>query len=304
MKNAVLIIAVMLVSLANARGFDAGKFNRAMNEVQRTVDQVGQAVQPIAAPLGENRLQVSDDRPPMGYVAPPAGQYAAPAPVVSPAYVPASGYATGGVSKMKPVFRESMGPKARLLSDALDWLEDRIFSPVSRWMQTLDGNQRILFYILAGGGALIPFILVLVAAHGEERMRTVTKSASGLSAFAGAIFTVWGGFEIGGEAGEWLSIAIMALMGLSVLVALIGGPFCGRRIVFKIFAPFMLMEMILVVFVVAILVTTIFIVLVVIGLVLCIVSAAADSNTVYKCSRCGRTFHGKPSSCPCGAVFE
>lgn len=304
MKNVTLIIAAMMVSLANARGFDVGKFTRTMHEVQRTVDQVGQTVQPIAAPLGSNRLQFPGERPPMEHVASPTGQYETSHPVVSSAYVPPSEYGTRGVAKMKPGFRESMGPKARLLANALDWLADRILSPVSEWMQTLDENQRILFYILAGGGALIPFILVLVAAHGEERMRVVTKSASGLSAFAGAIFTVWAGFEIGGEVGEWLSIAIMALMGFSVLVALIGGPCCGRRIVFKIFAPFMLMEMILVVFVVAMLVTTVFIVLVVIGLALWFVSAAADSNTVYKCSRCGRTFHGKPSSCPCGAVFD
>ena len=31
--------------------------------------------------------------------------------------------------------------------------------------------------------------------------------------------------------------------------------------------------------------------------------SAADSNTIYRCPDCGRTFRGKPSSCPCGAQF-
>ena len=94
------------------------------------------------------------------------------------------------------------------------------------------------------------------------------------------------------------------MIGLSTVLAVIGGLLSGESIVIKVFAPFMLLEMSLVVFILAVIGTIVFIVVAMVIIILSMTFAMADYNTVYECPNCGRLFHGKPSSCPCGAQFS
>jgi len=299
MKKSLFLTIFALASCASmARNFDANAFGQTMREVQRTVTHIEQTMQPPAR-VPDAVYSVPAPRQSFDNFPPPQ---MAPSPV----YAPAPVYASNSSSKFTPKlsFRESMGPVAGHLSDALEWIGDRVVNPVAEWVHNLDDDKRLLFLVLLVAGILAPILIVIAVARRSEDSLKTSKGAAGCAALAGAIFTIWGGFEIGGSIGEWLAIAIMVLLGLSFLLSVIGGLLCGKSIVFKSIAPFMLLEMSLAVFVLAMIITTVFIVIAIVVIVLSVIVSAADSNTIYRCPDCGRTFRGKPSSCPCGARFE
>lgn len=298
-KIAAIVCTVCFISIspfaAEARKVDFGDVTKAITQVGETVRNVQTITETVV------------DRQPaqLRYSAQP--RYSAQnRQYVSANAAPADGDAPSrGFGKpTDPKFRQAMGPKARAVDDAAETVINEWIKPVVDWAVNRDSTQRLLFVILLLAAILLPLIVVYFAARREPGTFLVMRSVGGLAALAGAVCTVWGGFEIGGDAGEWMALAIMVLLGLSALVALIGGMFGGGGIVYRIFAPFILLEISAVAFVLAMLAAVVFIIIAIIFIVLQVLIAGADANTVYKCSNCGRTFRGKPSSCPCGAVFD
>ena len=200
-------------------------------------------------------------------------------------------------------FRRRMGHVAGWLNDQFELWAERMICPAAEWADGLSDAQKVFFFIVFALAALSPIMMAFFLVRRDESSLKASKWAAGCSALAGAVFTVWGGFEIGGAAGETLVIALIALMALSIIFAVIGGLWCGGGVLSKIFAPFMLLEMIIVVFVIAVIATVIFIMVVMVVIALSFAVAMTGYNTVYECPSCGRLFRGRPSSCPCGASF-
>lgn len=298
----VAVIAAVLALASHARRFDLDTVNRTVNQVQRTVNQFEDA----AAQAGRSSS-------PGGAYAPRARQPSTRYASSSQTYAPET-YAESSESDeeqtseprgaSKPGFRERMGPIAACLNDVIEWIERNLVKPAKDWTETLDHDKRVLFMILFGAAFLVPVLIVIVVARRSEDSLKALKGSAGCAALAGVAFTIWGGFEIGGSFGEWLALPIMLFMALSAVIAVFGGFLCGRSVIFKLLAPFMMLEMSLAMFILAMLVTSAFIMIAIIVIVLSVIAGAADSNKVYKCPECGRTFNYRPSSCPCGAQFE
>lgn len=201
-------------------------------------------------------------------------------------------------------FRRRMGHVAGWLNDLFELWAERVICPAAEWADGLSDAQKVFFFIVFALAALSPILMAFFLVRHDESSLKASKWAAGCSALAGAVFTVWGGFEIGGSAGELLVMAFLALMALSAIFAVIGGLWSGEGVLCKIFAPFMLLEMIIVVFVLAAIATIIFIIVVIVVITLSFAVAMTGYNTVYECPSCGRLFRGRPSSCPCGAQFS
>ena len=205
--------------------------------------------------------------------------------------------------KTSQSFRRRMGSVAGWLNDVLERWAERMICPASEWIGGLSDTQKAFFFSFFALVAIAPIVIAFFIVRRDEGALETSKWAAGSAALAGAAFTIWGGFEIGGSVGEWLVLAVLSLMVLAAVLAVIGGLLSGN-VLCRIFAPFMLLEMTFVVFVIAIIATVVFIVITIGVIALSFAAAMADCNTVYECPRCGRLFHGKPSSCTCGAHFS
>ena len=287
-------MGITLTLASSVRKLDNVAFSKEMEAMQRTVNQEVRAVENVS----DVACLVHPCPAPVVDMPPPR---IGPVPLCSPE--PTHEAASVPRHTIKASFRERQGAVAMRLYDVTEWLGSHVIRPMSEWFGSLDQNQRILFWVLLGGIVLIPVVTVGILTRREARASAVNQGVTGCAALAGAVFTIWGGFEIGGPAGEWLAGTVMALMGLAALLAVIGGIWSGKNVTFKIVLPFMFLMMVLLEFVIAVVATIVFIVIIMVMIALWLAWVASDCNTVYECPRCGRLFHGKPSSCSCGAQF-
>ena len=297
MKRAIVTFMVVVAAgMLSAKSFDMGKFARGMQEAQNAIHQVGGVIQSISdSPVAS---QVRQPKPM------PFGQ--AEESFYSPPASPAFNSPSGGSPRIKGAsqkFVDSWGPVARFLGETLEGFSDRVVVPVKEWVETLDGQKMILFYVFAGLLVFVPLVAFFVYAPSRGISSGLRKGVNICSALAGIAFTIWGGFEVGGNFGEWLAMAVIGFMGLASVISVVGGAVCGRGIFFKFFAPIALLEQALLVFIVAMFATIVFICIAIVAIT--ISAMCGSGNGKYSCSGCGARFSYKASQCPsCGATLQ
>ena len=276
-----LAIAAMAAVAVHARGFNMDDFSKVMNDVQSVVNNVGGTVQS----LGQGNAYT-----------PQAVQYA---PSSQPQ---SSGRGFLGFSAANHRKVPTWGPKSKFIDEQISYFLENVAQPVVEWFKGLDDNRKILFGVLVAMALIVPLLSYLVLAPRHGLSSEFTHGVTGSAALSGVVFAIWGGFEIGGDVGEWLALAIMILLGISVVVGVLGSLIFSRGIFFRFFAPIALLEIIALVFVAAIFGTIVFIMIAIVIFVLAVF--CTPDNTVYKCPSCGKLYSTKPTSCSCGATFR
>ena len=301
MKRAIVTFMVVVAAgMLSAKSFDMGHLARGMKEAQRVIGTASEVVQTISdsSHAAQGRQPVNIPLVQQAHIQP-----VPPAPFYSPA---ASNPPNAGSTRIKgasQAFVDSWGPVARILGESLEAFSDKVVTPVKEWVEGLDGQKQILFYVFAGLLVFVPLVAFFVYAPSRGISSGLRKGVNISSALAGIVFTIWGGFEVGGNFGEWLAMAVIGLMGLASVISVVGGAVCGRGIFFKFFAPIALLEQALLVFIVAMFATIVFICIAIVAITVSAMCGSGSGN--YSCSGCGAKFSYKASQCPsCGATLQ